>query len=209
MFAAFLVDCIVWYKAGKINAKVPNQLSDHHPHGGVMNSRTPGHDDDVQTPEAEPLKQAPWRVGYRYYVTCPWRLLDNSIKGRHRACSSTESWQQACWRVVCVATECVHTLTGGGQHGQRCRHTGFPKLDAAGRAVAVFSHYEPSLHETSRGSQSHVETRQYSPDRAAQSLCRPLSSVSFRDGSPSWEARCGRLTDAKCCRTQWPDYPSK
>ena len=56
MFAAFLVDCVVWYKAGKINATIPNQLPDHHPQGAASN-RTPEHAADV--PEAQPLRQAP------------------------------------------------------------------------------------------------------------------------------------------------------
>ena len=42
MFAAFLVDCIVWYKAGKINATIPGHLSEHQVHA-VANSRTPEH----------------------------------------------------------------------------------------------------------------------------------------------------------------------
>ena len=56
MFAAFLVDCVVWYKAGKINAATAGHPAELGPHA-VASSRTPEH--AGQHPEAEPLKQAP------------------------------------------------------------------------------------------------------------------------------------------------------
>ncbi|XP_037079901.1 solute carrier organic anion transporter family member 74D-like [Pollicipes pollicipes] len=53
MFAAFLVDCVVWYKAGKINASSPADLHQKSP----AHTRSPG--EVAGQPEAVPLKHGP------------------------------------------------------------------------------------------------------------------------------------------------------